>query len=64
VGNELYKTSISGPLLRYIRKTEGQEILQDVHAGICGGDIGAYALAAKVLRQGFYWLTMIMMQPS
>jgi hypothetical protein len=26
VGNELYKTSISGPLLRCISKTEGQEI--------------------------------------
>jgi hypothetical protein len=50
VGNELYKTSISGPLLRCISKIEGQEILQEVHAGICGGCIGACALAAKVLQ--------------
>jgi hypothetical protein len=27
VGNELYKTSISGPLLYCISKTKGQEIL-------------------------------------
>jgi hypothetical protein len=27
VSNELYKTSISGPLLRRVSKTEGQEIL-------------------------------------
>jgi hypothetical protein len=54
VGNELYRTSISGLLLRCISKTEGQEILQDVHAGICGGHIGARTLAAKALRQGFY----------
>jgi hypothetical protein len=27
VGNELYRTSMSGPLLRWISKTEGQEIL-------------------------------------
>jgi ribonuclease HI len=59
VENELYKTSISGPLLCCINKTEGQEILQDVHAGIYGGHIGARALAAKVLRQGFYWSTII-----
>jgi hypothetical protein len=59
VGNELYKTSVSGPLFRCISKTEGQEILQEVHAGICGGHIGARALAAKFLRQGFYWPTMI-----
>jgi hypothetical protein len=54
VGNELYRTSISGLLLRCISKTEGQEILQDVHVGICGGHIGARTLAAKALRQGFY----------
>jgi hypothetical protein len=58
VGNKLYKTSVSGPL-HCISKTEGQGILQEVHAGICGGHIGARALAAKVLRQGFYWLAMI-----
>jgi hypothetical protein len=27
VGNELHKTSISGPLLRWLSKTKGQEIL-------------------------------------
>jgi hypothetical protein len=59
VGNELYKTFVSGPLLRCISKTEGQEILQEVHVRICGGHIGARALAAKVLRQGFYWSARI-----
>jgi hypothetical protein len=54
IGNELYRTSVSGPLLCRISKTEGQEILQEVHTGICGGHIGAHTLVAKVLRQGFY----------
>jgi hypothetical protein len=59
VGNELYKISISGPLLYRVSKIEGQEILQEVHAGICGGHISAHALVAKVLRQGFYLPAMI-----
>jgi hypothetical protein len=59
VGNELYKISISDPLLCCISKIEGQEILYEVHAGICGDHIGAISLAAKVLRQGFHWTTMI-----
>jgi hypothetical protein len=54
IGNELYRTSVSGPLLCRISKTEGQEILQEVHTRICGGHIGAHTLVAKVLRQGFY----------
>jgi ribonuclease HI len=56
VGNELYKTSILGPLLSCI---SSQEILQKVNVRICGGHIGAHALAAKVLQQGFYWPAMI-----
>jgi hypothetical protein len=55
VSNELYKTSVSGPLLRCLRKSKGQEILREVHVGICGGHIVASTLAAKVLEQGFYW---------
>jgi hypothetical protein len=35
------------------------EVINIIHAGVCGGHIGARALAAKTLRQGFYWSTMI-----
>jgi hypothetical protein len=55
VDNDLYKTSTSGPLLRCVSKAKGQEILSVIHVGTCEGHIGARALAAKVLRQGFYW---------
>jgi hypothetical protein len=58
-GDELYKTTISRPLLWCLSKAEGLETLQEVHARICGGHISAHALAAKVLRQGFYGPTMI-----
>jgi hypothetical protein len=50
VDNNLYKASVSGPLLRCLKKAEGQKLLSEVHEGICGGHIGACALAAKVLR--------------
>jgi hypothetical protein len=59
VDNDLYKTSISGPLHRCVSKAKGQEILSEFHAGTYGGHIGARALAAKVLRQGFYWPAVI-----
>jgi hypothetical protein len=59
VDNDLYQTSISDPLLRCISKAEGQELLLEIHVGICGGHIGARALAAKVLWQGFYWPALI-----
>jgi hypothetical protein len=40
-------------------KAKGQEILLEIHAGICGCHIGARALAGKVLKQGFYWPVVI-----
>jgi hypothetical protein len=33
---KLYKKSISGVLQRCITTQEGQEILKDIHAGVCG----------------------------
>jgi hypothetical protein len=59
VDNDLYKTSISGPLLWCVSKDEGQKILLEINVGTCGCHIGARALAAKVLCQGFYWPAVI-----
>jgi hypothetical protein len=59
VSNDLYKISVSSPLLRCVSKDEGQQILPEIHAGVYGDHIGARALAAKILLQGFYWPAVI-----
>jgi hypothetical protein len=58
-GDELYKTSVTWPFLRCLSRDEGKELLAQIHSGMCGGHIGARALAAKVFRQGFYWPSVI-----
>jgi hypothetical protein len=52
-------TSVTWPLLRCLSKDEGIELLAQTHSGICGGHIGSRALVAKVLKQGFYWPSII-----
>jgi hypothetical protein len=59
VDNDLYNIFVSGPLLRCVSKDECQQILSEIHAGVCRGHIGARALAAKILRQSFYWPAVI-----
>jgi hypothetical protein len=59
IGDELYKTSITGPLLRYISKAEGKELLVEIHSSVCVDHIGIRALIAKLFRQGFYWPSII-----
>jgi hypothetical protein len=50
IRDELYKTSVIGPLVHYLSRDEGKELLTQTHSGVCGGHIGARALAAKVFR--------------
>jgi hypothetical protein len=59
VGDQLYKKGISQPKLKCVTKTEGMQILCEVHSRTCGSHSGPKALAAKVIRQGFYWPAII-----
>jgi ribonuclease HI len=59
VEGQLYKKGISQPMLKCITETEGIEILHEVHSGTCGSHSGPRVLAAKVIRQGFYWPAII-----
>jgi hypothetical protein len=54
---KLYKRSITGMLQRCVTPQEGQEILRDIHAGVCGHHASCRSIAAKAFCAGFYWLT-------
>jgi hypothetical protein len=59
IRDELYKTSVIGPLPCCLSTNEGKELLAETHSGACGGHMGTRALAAKVFRQDFYWPSII-----
>jgi hypothetical protein len=59
VGGQLYKKGISQPMLKCMTEIEGIQILRKVHSGTCGSHSEPRALAAKVIRQGFYWPAII-----
>jgi hypothetical protein len=52
---ELYKHGVCSPLLKCLARTEGIELMKEIHAGLCGSHIGSRPLLGKVFRQGFYW---------
>jgi hypothetical protein len=54
-----YKKSITGVLQRCVTPQKGQDILRDIHAGVCGHHASSRAIAAKAFLAGFYWLTTI-----
>ena len=55
----LYKRGFFKPILKCIAGKDTDYILREVHEGVCGNHIEARALAGKVLRQGYYWPTML-----
>jgi hypothetical protein len=54
IEGELYKHGVCSPLLKCLSRTEGKELMKEIHAGLCGSHIGSRPLMGKVLRQGFY----------
>jgi hypothetical protein len=56
---KLYKRSITGVLQQCVTPQEGQEILRDIHVGVCGHHASSRSIAAKAFHAGFYWLTAI-----
>ncbi|XP_057732938.1 uncharacterized protein LOC130948245 [Arachis stenosperma] len=58
IDGKLYRRGFSQPLLRCLNNDEAKEVVDEVHEGVCGNHIGGRALAAKIIRTGYYWPTL------
>jgi hypothetical protein len=59
VDDELYKRAASGVLQHCVPIPQGRQLLQDIHAGVCGHHAAPRTLVGNVFRQGFYWPTAV-----
>ena len=59
LGDELYKRSPSGVLMKCIPTNQGKQLLLEVHAGIYRHLVVLRSLVKKAFRQGFYWPTAL-----
>ena len=57
-GETLYKRSPDMGLLRCVGVEEAIQLMKEVHGGICGPHMSDFMLAKKILRTGYFWLTM------
>ncbi|RDY00615.1 Gypsy retrotransposon integrase-like protein 1, partial [Mucuna pruriens] len=58
VEQHLYRRGFSFPLLRFLEENESAYVIGEVHEGVCGTHIGGRALASKIARAGYHWLTL------
>ena len=57
IGDELYKRSPSGVLMKCVPTDQGKLLLLEVHAGIYEHHVVPRSLVEKAFCQGFYWPT-------
>ncbi|KAL0303534.1 UNVERIFIED_CONTAM: Gag-Pol polyprotein [Sesamum radiatum] len=59
IGDDLYKRTVDGPLLKCLDEERAQYVLQEIHEGSCGNHAGGRSLAQKIKRQGYFWPTLV-----
>ncbi|RVW68357.1 hypothetical protein CK203_063798 [Vitis vinifera] len=47
-----------GMLLLCLDRASADRVMREVHAGVCGPHMGGHMLARKIMRTGYFWLTM------
>jgi len=55
VDGALFRHGFTHPILTCVSNDECTRIMSELHDGICGGHVGGWSLASKVIRAGFYW---------
>ncbi|KAJ9691124.1 hypothetical protein PVL29_013344 [Vitis rotundifolia] len=57
-GETLYRRSVDEMLLLCLDRASADRAMREVHAGVCGPHMGGHMLARKIMRTGYFWLTM------
>jgi hypothetical protein len=53
IEGELFKQGVCSSLLKCLSRAEGQELMKEIHAGICEAHIGSRPLLGKVSYKDF-----------
>ena len=57
-GDALYKRSPNGLLVLCLDRAFADRLMREVHAGVYGLHMGGHMLVRKIMRTGYFWLTM------
>ncbi|XP_027067852.2 uncharacterized protein [Coffea arabica] len=57
-GEVVYKRTSDLGLLRCVDEDEAEYLMKELHSGVCGSHMNGHLLAKKIMRTGYFWLTM------
>ena len=58
VDRKLYRRSFGGSYLLCLHPKKVNELLSELHDGMCGSHVGGRFLAHRAMTQGFWWPQM------
>jgi ribonuclease HI len=64
IEGELYKYGVCSPLLKCLSRAEGQELMKEIHAGLCGSHIGSRPLLGRFSDKDFTGRRQLRMQQT
>ena len=53
--HRLYRRSFERPYLLCLHPSKVDELLTELHEGVCGNHVGGRSLAHRAMIQGFWW---------
>jgi ribonuclease HI len=59
VGNTLYRRSYDQLWLRCVSGPEAEQVMREIHFGLCGAHQFGPKMKLKIKRMGYYWPTMV-----
>ena len=57
-GDALYRRSPDGMFLLCLNRASTDRVMREVHVGVYGPHMGGHMLMRKIMRIGYFWLTM------
>ena len=57
-GEVLYKRNHDSTMLQCVDASEANHLMEEMHEGLLGAHSSGPLLACKIMRVGYYWLTM------
>ncbi|RVX11667.1 Retrovirus-related Pol polyprotein from transposon 17.6 [Vitis vinifera] len=57
-GETLYRQLAHGMILLCLDRASADRVMREVHARVCGPHMGGHMLAHKIMRTGYFWLTV------
>jgi len=57
--DQLYHRTVDGVLLKCLNQEKAKVLMGEIHEGVCGAHQSAHKMKWMIIREGYFWPTML-----